>query len=87
MGHEKPKNGNLNTQIERYFVKKITASLKMQNIIKQRSPSRQLFETINFAFMKIFDSLVKKAIFRAFLLFLKDLRHTFLHLFNLGHNT
>ena len=42
----------------------------MQKIIKPRSPSRQLLETVNFAFMKIFDSLVKIAVFRASLLFL-----------------
>ena len=41
----------------------------MQKIIKPRSPSRQLLETVNFAFMKIFDSLVKIAVFRASLLF------------------
>ena len=69
------KIGNLNTQIERYFVIKIKLSLKMQKIIKQRSPSRQLFETINFAFMKTFDSLVKIAIFGALLLYLEDLHH------------
>ena len=50
----------------------------MQKIIKPRSPSRQLLETVNFAFIKFFDSLVKKAIFRVFLLFLGDLRHAFL---------
>ena len=33
--------------------------MKMQKIIKPRSPSRQLLETVNFAFMKIFDSLAK----------------------------
>ena len=44
-------------------------------IIKQAGPSRQLFETVNFAFMKIFDFLVKIAVFRVFLLFLGDLRH------------
>ena len=32
-------------------------------------------ETVNFAFMKIFYFLVKKAIFKAFLLFPEDLRH------------
>ena len=69
MGYEKQKNGKLNTQIERYFVMKIRASLKMQKIVKQRSPSRQLLETVNLAFMKIFDSLVKIAVFRASLLF------------------
>ena len=47
----------------------------MQKIIKLRDPSRQLLETVNFAFMKIFDSLVKKAVFRASLLFLEDSRH------------
>ena len=47
----------------------------MQEIIKQAGPSRQLFETVNFAFMKIFDSLVKTALFEAFLLFLGDSRH------------
>ena len=52
------KNGNLNTQIERYFVIKIRPFLKMQKTIKQRSPSRQLFETANFAFMK-FDAFFK----------------------------
>ena len=31
--------------------------------MKQAGPSRQLFETVNFAFMKIFDFLVKIAIF------------------------
>ena len=50
----------------------------MQKIIRLRSPSRQLLETVNFAFMKIFDSLVKIAVFRASLLFLGDSRHAFL---------
>ena len=50
----------------------------MQKIIKLRSPSRQLLETVNFAFMKIFDSLVKIAVFRASLLFLGDSHHAFL---------
>ena len=45
----------------------------MQKIIKPRSPGWQLLETVNFAFMKDFDFLVKIAIFRAFLLFLSDL--------------
>ena len=45
----------------------------MQQIIKQAGPSRQLFETVNFAFMKIFDFLVKTACLRAFLLSLGDL--------------
>ena len=31
------------------------ASPNMQQIIKEAGPSRQLFETVNFAFMKIFD--------------------------------
>ena len=47
----------------------------MQKIIKLSIPSRQLLETVNFTFTKIFDSLVKKDIFRVFLLFLGDLRH------------
>ena len=47
----------------------------MQEIIKQAGPSRQLFETVNFAFMKIFDFLIKKALFWTFLLFFGDLRH------------
>ena len=36
--------------------------LKMQKIIKLRRSSRQLLETVNFAFMKIFDFLVKIAV-------------------------
>ena len=47
----------------------------MQQIIKQVGSSRQLFKTVNFAFMKIFDFLVKIALFGAFLLFLDDSRH------------
>ena len=47
----------------------------MQQIIKQAGPSRQIFETINFAFMKIFDFLIKTALFGAFLLFFGDLCH------------
>ena len=47
----------------------------MQQIMKQGGPSRQLFETVNFAFMKIFDFLVKTALFWAFLLFLDDSCH------------
>ena len=39
----------------------------MQEIIKQVGSSRQLFETVNFAFMKIFDLLVKIALFTVFL--------------------
>ena len=46
----------------------------MQQIIKKTSPSGQLFEAVNFAFMKIFDFLVKTAIFRTYLLFSADLR-------------
>ena len=41
----------------------------MQKMIEQAGPSRQLFETVNFAFMKNFDFLVKIVIFGAFLLF------------------
>ena len=47
----------------------------MQEIIKQVGSSRQLFETVNFAFMKIFDFLVKTALLGAFMLFLGDLCH------------
>ena len=47
----------------------------MQQIIKPAGPSRQLFETVNFALMKTFDFLVKIVIFWAFFLFLGDLRH------------
>ena len=72
------KNGNLNTQIEKYFATKIRPSLIMQNIKKQRNISRQLFEAVNFAFMNFFDFLVKIAISWAFLLFLGDLCHEFL---------
>ena len=54
------------------------ASPKMQQIVKQVGPSIQLFETINFAFMKIFDFLVKIAISGAFLQFLEDSCHTLL---------
>ena len=41
----------------------------MQKIIKSRSPSRQLLETVNFAFMKIFDFIVKISVSRASLFF------------------
>ena len=47
----------------------------MQKIIKPRCPSRQLLETVNFAFMKFFDFLVKTALFGAFLLLLGDSCH------------
>ena len=47
----------------------------MQQIIKQAGPSIQLLETVNFAFMKIFDFLIKTALFWTFLLFFGDLRH------------
>ena len=56
-------------KLQRYFVIYKRSPLKMQKIIKPRSPSRQLLETVNFAFMKFFDSLVKIAVFRASLLF------------------
>ena len=38
-------------------------SPKMQQIIKQATLKRQNFETVNFAFMKIFDFLIKIALF------------------------
>ena len=47
----------------------------MQEIVKQVGSSSQLFETVNFALMKINDFLVKIALFGAFLLFLGDLCH------------
>ena len=47
----------------------------MQKMIEQAGPSRQLFETVNFAFMKNFDFLVKIAIFSVLLLYLEDLHH------------
>ena len=47
----------------------------MQQIIKQAGLSRQLFETVNFAFMKNFDFLVKKTLLGASLLFLGDSHH------------
>ena len=50
-------------------------SPKMQQIIKQLALSRQLIETAKFAFIKIFDFLVKTALLGAFLLFLGDLCH------------
>ena len=50
------------------------ASLKMQQIIKQRGFSRQLLETVNFALMKIFDFSDKTTLLGAFLLNLCDLR-------------
>ena len=43
--------------------------------MKQVGSSRQLFETVNFAFMKMFDFLVKIALFWASLLFLGDSCH------------
>ena len=47
----------------------------MQQIMKQAGPIIHLFETVNFAFMKIFDFLVKIALFWASLLFLGDSCH------------
>ena len=63
---------------QRFFVINLSSPLKIQKIIKTRCPSRQLLETVNFAFKKIFDFLVKIAVFRASLFFLGDLRHAFL---------
>ena len=45
---------------------------KMHRIIKPTCPIRQLFIKITFAFMKIFDFLVKIAIFGAFLFRSRD---------------
>ena len=47
----------------------------MHKMIEQAGSSRQLFETVNFAFMKISDFLVKIAIFEAFFHVLGDSRH------------
>ena len=68
-------NNKTNHGLFQYFTFCKWASPKMQQRIKQAGPSRQLFETVNFAFMKIFDFLVKIALFWAFLLFLGDSRH------------
>ena len=51
---------------------------KMHRIIKLTCPSRQLFIKITFAFMKIFDFLVKIAIFGAFLFRSRDSCHALL---------
>ena len=56
-------------KLQRYFVIYKRSPLKMQKIKKLGSPSRQLLETVNFAFMKFFDFLVKIADFRVSLLF------------------
>ena len=47
----------------------------MQKMIEQAGPSRQLFETVNFAFMKNLDFLVKIAIFGPFCFSSGDSRH------------
>ena len=47
----------------------------MQKMIEKADSSRQLFETVNFAFMKNFDFSVKIALFWASLLFLGDSCH------------
>ena len=60
-------------KLQRYFVIYKRSPLKMQKIKKPRSPSRQLLETVNFAFMKTFEFLVKIAVFRASVLFLEIL--------------
>ena len=51
---------------------------KMHPIFKPTYPSRQLFIKITFAFIKIFDFLVKIAIFGAFLSRSRDLCHALL---------
>ena len=50
---------------------------KMHRIIKPTCP-RQLFINITFAFMKIFDFIVKIAIFGVFLFWSRDSRHALL---------
>ena len=64
-------------KLQRYFVIYRRSPLKMQKIKKPRGPSRQFLETVNFAFIKIFDFLVKIAHFMASLLFSGDSRHAF----------
>ena len=44
----------------------------MQQIIKQAGPSWQLFETVNFALMTIYDLSIKTVLFGNFPLFLSD---------------
>ena len=56
------KYGNLNTQIKRYFANKIRLSLKMQKIIKQKSPSRQLFSSIFGRFASCIRAVIKHLI-------------------------
>ena len=51
---------------------------KMHQIIKLTCPNGQLFIKITFAFIKIFDFLVKIAIFGAFLFPSRDSRHALL---------
>ena len=46
-----------------YFTFCKWAPFKMQKIIEEMGPSRQLFETIDFPFMKILDILVWIALF------------------------
>ena len=64
-------------KLQRYFVIYKRSPLMKQKIIKPRCPSRQLLKTVNFAFIKFFDFLVKIALFRASLLFSGDSRHAF----------
>jgi len=47
----------------------------MQQIMKQAGPSRQLWKTVNIAFMKVFDFFVKIFHFLASLRLLGDLCH------------
>ena len=58
-----------------YFLIYKRSPLKMQKNHEIEEPSRQLLETVNFAFMKIFEFLVKIAVLRAYLFFLGDSRH------------
>ena len=58
-------------KLQRYSVIYTWASLKMQQIIKQTSPSMQLYEAVNLTFMNFFDFSVRIATFGAFLLFSK----------------
>ena len=60
------------------------ASPEIQQIIIQAGPSGQLFETINFAFLKIFDFFSQKSPVWVFLLFLGDSCHVLRRKIELG---
>ena len=68
----------MNSKIERYFAIKIRLSLKIQKNHKTESPSMQLYETVNFTFMRVF-ALPIKPFLGYFSFFLRDLCHAFMH--------